>query len=155
MKIDTNKLNKPLIRRVIRKIKSEPRAFDMSVVLSSAAECDLYGESCPPCNTVGCVAGWAYMLTHKLRNYGSFLKHGKLRNDVIEHAAELLGLNGDGRNVSYRSVFFATEWPEPFRQEYQNIMRYVGGKPRAMIDRQRDEANLTVRRLQHLMRTGE
>lgn len=65
----------------------------------------------PPCNTVGCIAGWATMLS--IKDMTQLLQFGV--QDFIRNGRRLLGLSDNEANV----LFYISHWPESFRDEYK------------------------------------
>lgn len=121
-----------LLRKVAKEIEREPRKLDMrklAETVEPAASRDY-----PPCGTVGCIAGWACLLS----------------DITVDHAdwdlgKELLGLN----NAQAARLFTAPEagyngnlcWPHSF------AVRYVKAKtPRGRM-------LAAVARIEHFIRT--
>jgi hypothetical protein len=59
------RLNKRLLNKVIAHILEEPRRLEMNQVLCPARDLIREQENRPPCGTVGCIAGWTYVLSRK------------------------------------------------------------------------------------------
>lgn len=80
-----------------------------------------YGEPAtfklPSCGTVGCIAGWAYILAHpEIANDPTFGRFGGSIN-VASYASGDLGINLDFRPFE---LFYVTYWPEPYATDYPN-----------------------------------
>ncbi len=152
-KINIDKLNHPLIEQIIEKILAEPRAFNMEIVLQEAGEAGQYGELAPACNTVGCIAGWAVLLTHGIQQAHTYTHPGlKPRQDIIEEAAGLLGMS----KQEAKQVFFVENWPDPFWHDYREVGHYHYDDSMAeKLARIVGEAKVSVARLRHLMEKGE
>lgn len=80
----------------------------------------------PKCGTVGCIAGWACLLSGN----NGFI-------DAFDPAATLLNLDNPGR------LFYEDNWPEPFATQY------------AKAKRPSQRAKTAAARIEHLITTGE
>lgn len=133
-----------LVRRVERVILREPRKFDMDFLLmkynSKEAAKRRLGRSAPPCNTVGCIAGWAVLLSDRKNiEWGRFDSDTKEPYmDVWQRGAELLGLERGEAG----KLFNASQWPGEFYKRYENARGKLG------------RAKVTVERLEHYIHTG-
>jgi hypothetical protein len=91
-------MNIELLQRVKTHILEEPRRLSMNAWFYNVNP-EQGGN--PPCETVGCIAGWA-----------DFLKHGVVIGN--EQIGSSLELTGDQR----KRLFYAHYWPEPFWTRY-------------------------------------
>lgn len=94
---------------------------------------DTYAESCPvyefpPCNTVGCIAGWTAMLS------GIEPDNATL---IVDNAIVLLGLSdgtsGDNDPLSYGKLFYPTQWDGNWGKTYA-ASTSVEGKAQVVAD---------------------
>jgi hypothetical protein len=120
-------MNVRLLRRVAKHILEEPKRLDMEKIAENVE-----GRDSPPCGTVGCIAGWACMLT------GSSVKRadwGKGRR--------LIGLDGDQayRLFDYPLGLVTDGWPEKF------------SKPYVAAKTARQRARIAVARIEHFIKT--
>lgn len=112
------KLNVKLLEKVKKHIKKEPRRLNMSEwnqvavpgrYINTDAEKGFFSRlkltkrTAPPCGTVGCIAGWATMLS------------GVSEIPIDDAAIELLGINEEAA----QELFFMGSWPRPFRILYR------------------------------------
>ena len=119
------KLNKPLIRKMIKRIETMPESYEQSVFVASEDY-----ESCeyeeivqdnqrpePMCGTVACLAGEAIICNAQSVEDGiEELKSLDRRGKVDEVAEELLGLP---HSVAYGLFFdWMQRWPQPYRDEF-------------------------------------
>lgn len=105
-------LNTKLLRKVKKHILEEPKRLAMihwskRGLPGTQLKSEGWGEeptrTFPPCGTVGCIAGWACMLSGMYS--GSSYEGG-----------DLLGIPD---STSLRnSLFIVEDWPEPIRSEY-------------------------------------
>lgn len=62
------KINLPLIRKVLRHIKAEPKRLEMGTWHMRVEEStDKYRSKFPACGTRACFAGWVYILSPKTK----------------------------------------------------------------------------------------
>lgn len=100
-------------------------------------------DTIAPCGTVGCIAGWAILLSHrKGRQPISEVRDRHMQREwawgtksIKDEAERLLGTGND--------LFLVAYWPEPFSTRYGN----------AASDRGR--ARATAQRIDHFIKTGE
>ena len=120
-------LNIPLLRAIQAKIKEEPGMFTMSAWHMSAYRGCL-GEVYH-CGTAHCIGGWAQVLSG-----------ATVSNIGVERAAmEALGLTREQAN----RLFYNVDWPEPFHLEYEMAKGHA------------ERADVAIRRIEHLINTGE
>lgn len=107
------KINVPLLRRIIRLWKEEPKRLDMDFYLAK------YSRG-PSCKTVGCIAGWAAVVDRlgkqkdpqKIKETAATVK---TRGREHEDGARALGLNP----FQAGRLFFTSRWPEHLDRSYQ------------------------------------
>lgn len=123
-------MNVRLLRRVQKIILSEPKRLDMST----------WGErvdpkedpSAPKCGTVGCIAGWAYMLANRVpRKFGAEMP--PIWRDA---GAEALDISDE----QARALFYVKDWPEKFIDAYSP-------------DGSKKSARVCARRIDHFIKT--
>ena len=123
------KMNVRLLRRVAKHIAEEPRRLDMYKI---AAKTSTGQTDTPPCGTVGCIAGWACLLSGSSVHGSSWSKGMKLLGLTNEQAFRLfdypIGCSGDG-------------WPARFGQ------RFINAKT------SRGEASAAIARIWHFIKT--
>lgn len=127
-------LNFALLRRVIKKIESNPEAYDQNV----------WGrrQLTAPCGTAACIAGWAGQL-------GGLVTLEQLRRNpksLQRKSAKLLGLQSNKYKQDEVDTLFAGDpywnWPAPFGEDYADA---VTGKAQAKV---------AVRYLKYIIATG-
>jgi hypothetical protein len=129
------KLNVKLLRKIQRHVLDNPKRIDMDCFIERKAEeleagRGLEHDTFPRCGTVGCIAGWAVTLSTKER-----IPYGQ----IAEKAKALLGLS----DIQAYQLFYVNHWPILWREitnsQYQT----------------RAHAKLVVKRIDHLIATGE
>lgn len=152
-----SRLNKPLLEKVIEKFETNPMACCMSRCLA------IDTDKLAGCGMIGCVGGWTQAIhdsspenIKRLRNNTSLYLEANILLGLTGEEMKLLGCPWEGH------------WPEQFDIEYREMIERHGGE----IEESRsenieeltgdelrayrtDEADLVVRRLKHLLETGE
>lgn len=138
-----SKLNVKLLRRIQKHILEEPRRFFMAGVVITGdpgkafpdhwAYVDLPG-TVPPCGTAACVHGWTALLS------GKTIAQTKQLNFAWSRRALGLPVMKDESNDP---LFYADNWPEPFRGSYRVCKEPAG------------RAEIASKRIDHLIKTGE
>lgn len=131
MKTRKPKLNVRLLRRVKRHILAEPKRLLMAAYVMRGTprkkfDGDNGQQSFPQCGTVGCIAGWACLLSG----------NGEEQN-AFDPAAALLNLTDPSK------LFFEGSWPLPFADQYQ------------LAKTPAKRAKIAAARIEHLITTGE
>lgn len=131
MKSKKSKLNVRLLRRIKRNFLNEPkRLFMGGYIYHGAPGKRFIGDNgkqyFPKCGTVGCIAGWACLLSGNGEPTFAY-----------EPAAELLQLERPA------TLFFEDSWPEPFASQYQ------------LAKSAAKRAEIVAERIEHLITTGE
>lgn len=141
------KLNVKLLRKIQAHILEEPKRLNM--LDWDKTEGDRPEDMKPPCNTVGCIAGWACHLTDK---------RPKTPNGFVRLVAEVLGL---GLTDKYyydflhfsrgpaAKLFIPDRWPKRYKSSLDKLRREF--TPKAMLQK----AKITVKRIDHFIKTGE
>ena len=135
-------MNTALLRKVARHITAEPKRLDMG---EWATACR--GRRAPSCGIVGCIGGWACILSAKGKTMRKRfdVAYEKVEEawgpDFGEMARRALRLDEDQRN----RLFFVDNWPEEFRVAYDNAD--WDNKHTAM-------ARITKARIAHFIKTG-
>lgn len=125
-----------LLRKIQKHILAEPRRLDMSGWGYYDKNPD---ASMPPCGTVGCIAGWALVLTGA---HDPVLSDFPL--DTYTLAEEVLALE-DGqaeRLFLLREHTFGPRWPVKYECQYHRAKSPQG------------RARAAVRRIDHFIKTG-
>lgn len=122
-------MNTRLLRRVAKHISAEPKRLRMAMIASSV---DPSGKDSPPCGTVGCIAGWACLLSGASADEATWGK-----------GQDLLGLDFD---ESFRLFDFPAGgtddgWPKEFNEQY------IKAKTRSA------KVNVAVARIEHFIKT--
>jgi hypothetical protein len=132
-------LNKPLIRKMIKRIETVPESYDQGTpgqsYRSRLAEgrYDFDKISCrprpkPECGSVECLMGQAVIANAKTPLAGIRQMYKALHDGVIgEMATSLTGLPESLFGASSR------EWPEPYRSQWRNARTYKG-RARAAVN---------------------
>jgi len=117
------KLNKPLIRKMIKRIEAIPEAFDQADFAGRWAE----GEDRPkpPCGTVACLAGEAVICAAPNAKVGLRRLFRLPYYRIPMRAEQLLGLS---RSTAFGDLFdgYADGWPQPFRSQFRSAKTYKG-----------------------------
>lgn len=116
-----------LLRRVKKHILEEPKRLYMRDWAHLKS-----GAGAPKCGTVGCIAGWAHLLTHKK-------EIGTSQVDDIHEGYGMDALNVDSTQAV--RLFYVSGWPEKFEQ------RYLRAKTR------KQEAKVAAERIEHFIKT--
>lgn len=124
------KLNKPLIRRMIKRIETMPETYKQSTVCATPKSGPRKFENrpMPACGTVACLAGEAVICSEPTVTKGL----NKLNRswDAIYLAQKLMGVE------SAQVWIFgmdASSWPDPFRRQFDKAKTYKG-EARAAIN---------------------
>jgi hypothetical protein len=136
------KLNVKLLRRVQKHILAVPERLDMGFL---ALKVNTEDEGAPPCGTVGCIAGWAHMLT--LKKFPKTSREISNADDVAwERAEKKIGLSHNdsyalfGEPRFYQDTDFR-RWPAKF------AVRYLKAK------KAKTRAKVTSDRIDHFIKT--
>lgn len=119
-----------LLRRVQRHILKEPRRLAMGVWANASAS--VY------CGTVGCIAGWAVMLTRP-----------SLQRAVRDRVDKVYDWESVGRKAlrispeRARSLFHNENWPTDYRNRLEETHL------------QKEYVDVTIERIEHFIQTGE
>lgn len=118
---DEGEMNTKLLLEVKAKILEEPKQFEMSAYFSNASNS---GIEIPNCGTAACIGGWAISFSKKLNpNLASAgVVHG-----WGSEAQKILDLTAPERH----QLFYAGNWPEPFRSKFGEAV--AGSKEAAQI----------------------
>jgi hypothetical protein len=133
-------MNVRLLRRVAKHISEEPRRLDMGVLTDIRTKYE-YGDDAPPCGTVGCIAGWACLLT------GSKPQHAWQGGfNYWDKGAKLLGLSPiQAKRLFSRPdehpEFPHEEWPVRFARRHERAKTHRG------------RAKATVDHIEHFIKT--
>jgi hypothetical protein len=104
------KINKPLIRRMIKRIEAKPKGYDQGAFYAEASKA-------APCGTVACLAGEAAICSKRTEVAG--LKFA-LRLDYNPHL-----LIGCCKSLNCHIFDWnASGWPAPHNTEYANAKTY-------------------------------
>lgn len=90
-------MNVELLQKVKEKLFAEPTAVSMNTWLRSPAD--------TPCGTIGCIAGWAYMLAG-----------GDPEPKDIETIVEYAVTKLDTKRKKNECLFYASDWPSDLRR---------------------------------------
>jgi hypothetical protein len=146
------------LRWVEKQILAEPKRLDMDCVVEfmSVGNVKNDKEYTPKCGTQACIAGWYGLkqfgkLVQKTEQYENWTT-GKMRKGTIwswklNTKRDLLTFMRKDLKLSEEvaaSVFYTSEWPNPFHDEF---MYAYGDKKK--------EAEITVKRIEHLIHTGQ
>lgn len=135
----TTKLNKKLIKKMIKRIESVPESYDQGTPGESysrrAAEGRYGGEGYasrprpePVCGSVGCLMGQAIICNERSVKKGIQRMYRVLHSGDIRIAAmRLTGL------PSYLFGATSRDWPDPYRGQWKNAKTYKG-QARAAIN---------------------
>jgi hypothetical protein len=109
-------LNVPILRKVQKALREEPKRLRMSLWTDKLDS--RFNAYAPSCGTVGCIAGWVYMLTYK--------KSGAIENADFEccQAIKILGLPKNSNSLS--ELFYVQNWPEDL---FVKFMKTDTGSP--------------------------
>ena len=91
------KLNKPLLKRIIKHIAEEPLRYIQDSWVESRTKAT-WGEEAPACETAGCIAGWAVFLSTPKKNWLRIIykqERGSDSDYIRTKARKLLGLTHD------------------------------------------------------------
>lgn len=138
-----------LLEKIITVIETEPKRLDMNVVAvtkSGTKEGTRTADYFPACGTVGCIAGWAYMLATpddvQVRipktNFMASVRAVLSGAGILQKAAQILEIE-----TSYHELFFVEHWPRVYRDAYRVNH----------LDRT-ERAEITVKRIRHFIKTG-
>jgi len=97
------KLNKPLIRKMIKRIETKPLSYDQGAMYAEESDS-------APCGTVACLAGEAAICSKRTEAEGIKFALGRHYDPF-----ELMGI--DSRYAIFNVQ--GSRWPEPFRTQYR------------------------------------
>ncbi len=125
-------MNVPLLRKIQAEILKEPRKMNMEI-WRMPIDC-IPEKRRPPCNTVGCIAGWAVALDKKLTSQQFY----KIAN-IVELGLEALGLKDwfEGKKL-----FYPAYWPIKY---YNQLQKFNYGTKKY--------AEVVARRINHFIKT--
>ena len=110
------KLNKKLIRKIIKHITDEPNRYLQSEVIVTGKPGDFVhgydsydGQKLVSCGTAACIGGWAYILNRKRPKLHAY--------DILDPARHDLGLSLERANVLF-SGEPSLEWPPPYNKQW-------------------------------------
>lgn len=137
-------MNVKLLQAIKKHILAEPKRLDMG---NWGFKRDKANDG-PACGTVGCIAGWAVLLTHpsligRKEDFtpAKLKKFSNAMGNAEEDAPGLLKINIGTAD----RLFYVDRWPEPFRQDYLDAES--GGDRKAM-------AKATAARIDSLISMG-
>ena len=149
MKPKLTKKQRELWEKVKEQILADPQRFNMLKVLYKSEE---------GCGTVGCIAGWAWLINE---GKGVSDELPKIKGAVImARSAPLLGLDGTAqftleteRQDEAGRMFFSCHWPKRFHEALDNVVISPETPTRKAIRRRK--AEIAVDRINHWLETGE
>lgn len=128
------KLNKPLIRKMIKRIETIPESYvqEKFLVTLDSYTAQLYKRPKPVCGTGECLAGEAIICNAPTVEQGiaSLRKLVKPRDGLLTHvavkAAKEMGIKirGDSLGIFDNDPLYC--WPVPFNRQYHNAKTYKG-----------------------------
>lgn len=132
-------MNVKLLRKIQKHILAEPKRYDQDRWLLTGKDIDDYvpARQIPACRTVGCIAGWACVLSNKplARKF-----------EAGDIAKTLLGLDDSQAKKLFSPVYNLfgdpSQWPAKFVDAYQNAKTATG------------RARVASRRIDHFIKTG-
>ena len=132
-------LNLQLFSDICNKWIEEPRRLDMYEWLNIGREFENDWES-PPCNTVGCIEGWARFLSSK----NNFVLNGFLALGVAY-----------GSDLAYPSG-----WPRKYSTSYKDnwnnlVDARTNKNQKQYLKIQKQLVAITIARIKHYILTGE
>src|ERR1044071_1309709 len=131
------KLNKPLIRKMIKRLETNPESYEQSTYLTEIDERaarEIFNRPAPRCGSVQCLGGDAIICAERSVRRGlealNRLVNMPGKADfyhVRDRAQELTGLPAN--------IFHATAdgWPAPFERQWRKAATYKG-QSRAAIN---------------------
>lgn len=148
MKEQKRKLNVRLLRRIQKHILAEPRRLNMRDWNTTLRDPRNLPDEMPPCGTVGCIAGWATMLSGK---------KPRTRHGFARMGCELLGItgwSGDPTDMlrydsQARKLFVVDYWPLKYQHRYDKADTLSGQA------RFQGHAKATSDRIEHFIKTSE
>lgn len=130
------KINKPLIRKMIKRMEAMPESYAQEVIAETLAvavdEDGVLPRPEPACGTVACIAGEAIICESKTVKAGvAHLLRLSEKGEASDYATRILGLSDDAADT----LFFewTVGWPQPHRTQYANAKTYKG-QARAAIN---------------------
>lgn len=131
----TPRLNVRLLRRIQKHILAEPRRFVMGNFVNhgepgTSVLIDDERTTFPSCGTAACIAGWACLLTDT-KPRGRF-SWGSAARKVLRLS-----------NLQACDLFSTTFWPNKYGSDFYRAKTVRG------------RVNAAVRRIDHLIKTGE
>lgn len=145
-----------LVKKVQKHILEEPKRLNMHDWVNRLEDV-LEGDPTwdqrqmakfPVCGTTGCIAGWTVLLSRPVVKD----EKGHLvvdRTILYESEAAALLQIKDGysaENACTDTLFYAGNWPEPYRSQYYGDGLRIGSP---------EAAKITVDRLEHFLTTGK
>jgi hypothetical protein len=130
-------MNVKLLTKIQKHILAEPRRLDMDVVLIKGLDPASWRDV-PPCGTVGCIGGWAYILSRKrpqLKQYG--IDHLVLGR----HELKITAIEADRLFDTVYDDSILNAWPKKYIEAYLKAKSPAG------------RARAAVRRIDHFIAT--
>lgn len=141
------KPNIRLLRRIQQAIVKHHDQFLMSSLFSHFLD---DGRDAGGCGTAGCIAGWALHLTAGNKRLDKTHGSGYGINSSIKKAGELIGVKTTfKKHIMTHPLFFADQWPEPFRS------KYAGAAYEGTTSNNKKGARIAAGRIEHFIKTGE
>lgn len=109
-------LNVELLREIQKEILAEPKRLNMEVISVKVTDINYDPNEIPACGTIGCIAGWACMITDaKNQNNNNFIDFVYKANWI--RGAMLLNIKNNNQQYNLFDVF---DWPKEHRVKYMN-----------------------------------
>lgn len=108
-------MNVPLLRKIQQTILAEPKRLKMSRWLGTVRE----GKDNPNCSTVGCIAGWAAVLTAPK---GQTIKDTAKKVIRVHGAHNVEDMGREALGLTYEQavrLFHVWEWPGRHQEAYE------------------------------------
>lgn len=107
-------MNVPLLRKIKAVMLARPKRVDMYGWLRHKSK----ERGGPVCGTVGCIAGWACLLSEKQGKSLSDKREAVLMSfpDYASNGADALGITGE----QAERLFFTNHWPKRLADSYDD-----------------------------------
>lgn len=171
MAVKLTKETKQMLRGVVKLMEKNLEHIDMSTWIEITRKKDSSPEH--PCGTTGCIAGYICLYNNYSNKFIQYLSdsvptveefkipRGATKPpiefpkeidciDPGELAHILMGLSPEFNSLS---LFVHSDWPEPFRTDYRDLLDIYGCE--ISPENRKAAGKVVIKRLKHFIKTGE
>lgn len=118
------KLNVKLLEKIKKHLKEEPKRYHQGKWVE---EVSVWDANAPACGTVGCIAGWAVLLSVPKKRWSFWFRR---EESIKDRASKLLGLDYNQTNYLF-AAGNQMDWTGPagVAEACKKIDHIIKGKP--------------------------